>query len=654
MDITSIIISRKRRFVDIRTAGLEDLDFLEKLENISFKSGRRSSRKSLRHSILSPHQFVYIAHEGARNCGALFLLLYKKQIRIYSIAVLGECRGEGVGTRLVEHAVFLAEQFGMRRITLEAELGNTALVHWYESLGFESTRVIVDYYAKNEDAVRMTLFLTGSQRQSSVVVTDFDTDFFKGIPNIVNIRANTYIEETYYQQTKNLRVFNLCSSLGYQSVGYYVSLLAQARNHVVFPNTTSLMDFRSNVLVRSIGEEIFELIQKELADEQKDVLTIESWFGRCPEHRYQNLINALSSLYEAPLLCWRFEKKDYWTLKKVSAIKLKDIEDSETVKKFAVEYFLQKRFAKSTLNNYKYDMAMLTDENEKNPPSCAHALAKFKSAAESLGFYVETIGKKDYKRITEFDALFIRTTTNVNNYTYDFSRYAYSEGLVVIDDPWSILRCSNKLYLFESLRAAGIKMPKTWTLNKKSGYKKQMKALKYPIILKQPDSAFSIGVYKVADENECMNRLAELFKKSEIVIAQEYLPTDYDWRIGIIDKKPLFACKYYMAKNHWQIYNWSSEDKDAEEGGFETLPLSFVPEKVVHTAVDAANLIGDGLYGVDLKEIGGEAYVIEVNDNPSIDNGIEDKYLGDELYRRVMESFFARLENARQIIRPVS
>ena len=640
--------------MDIRTAGLEDLDFLERLENESFISARRSSRKSLRHSILSPHQFVYIAQLGEKRCGALFLLLYKNQLRIYSIAVLGECRGEGVGTKLVEHALFLADQFGVRSVTLEAELGSTALVHWYESLGFESTRVIVDYYAKNEDAVRMTLSLAGSARQSSVVVTDFDTDFFKGIPNIVNIRANKYIEDEYYQRTKNLRVFNLCSSLSYQSVGYYVSLLAQARNHVVFPNTTSLMDFRSNVLVRSIGEEIFELLQKELAGEPGSELAIESWFGRCPDHRYQSLINALCSLYEAPLLSWRFEKKDYWTLKKVSALRLTDIENSEAVKKYAVEYFLQKRFAKSTLNNYKYDMAILVDENEKNPPSCGRALAKFKSAAEALGFYVEMIGKKDYKRIAEFDALFIRTTTNVNNYTYDFSRYAYSEGLVVIDDPWSILRCSNKLYLFESLRAAGIKMPKTWTLNKKSGYKEQMKALQYPIILKQPDSAFSLGVYKVDDEEECRVRLAELFKKSEIVIAQEYLPTDYDWRVGVMDKVPLFACKYYMAKDHWQIYNWSSSDKDGEEGGFETLALSSVPDKVIKAALDAANLVGDGLYGVDLKEIGTEAYVIEVNDNPSIDFGIEDKHLGDELYRRIMQSFFARLENARQIIRPIS
>ena len=28
----------------------------------------------------------------------------------------------------------------------------------------------------------------------------------------------------------------------------------------------------------------------------------------------------------------------------------------------------------------------------------------------------------------------------------------------------------------------------------------------------------------------------------------EYLPTDFDWRVGIFDRKPLFVCKYFMAE----------------------------------------------------------------------------------------------------------
>ena len=234
----------------------------------------------------------------------------------------------------------------------------------------------------------------------------------------------------------------------------------------------------------------------------------------------------------------------------------------------------------------------------------------------------------------------------------DFSRYAYAEGLVVIDDPWSILRCSNKLYLYEALKGAGIKIPKTWAV-KKSNRRDVVKAFKYPIILKQPDSAFSLGVLKANNPDDCIAKLNTLLKYSEIVIAQEYIPTAYDWRIGVLDKKPVFACKYYMAKGHWQIYNWDEENGEPE-GDSETIPIENVPKRVIHTALKAANIMGDGFYGVDLKEIGSNIFVIEVNDNPNVDFGIEDACLGDKLYSMIMHSFYTRLKVARSVVRKIS
>ena len=76
------------------------------------------------------------------------------------------------------------------------------------------------------------------------------------------------------------------------------------------------------------------------------------------------------------------------------------------------------------------------------------------------------------------------------------------------------------------------------------------------------------------------------------------------------------------------------------------------PAEVVKTALRAANLIGDGLYGVDLKQTEKGVVVIEVNDNPSIDAGVEDEILKDELYRTLIEDFIARLDLRRQVPRP--
>jgi glutathione synthase/RimK-type ligase-like ATP-grasp enzyme len=67
------------------------------------------------------------------------------------------------------------------------------------------------------------------------------------------------------------------------------------------------------------------------------------------------------------------------------------------------------------------------------------------------------------------------------------------------------------------------------------------------------------------------------------------------------------------------------------------------PEQVVATAVRAANLIGRGLYGVDLKQVEDRMYLIEVNCNPNIDAGNEDQVLGEALYREVVGVFARRI-----------
>lgn len=74
-----------------------------------------------------------------------------------------------------------------------------------------------------------------------------------------------------------------------------------------------------------------------------------------------------------------------------------------------------------------------------------------------------------------------------------------------------------------------------------------------------------------------------------------------------------------------------------------------MPEQVVNTALKAASLIGDGLYGVDLKFVDGKVYVIEVNDNPNIDFGVEDQVLGDQLYHLILDTFIARIEVLKNI-----
>ena len=142
-------------------------------------------------------------------------------------------------------------------------------------------------------------------------------------------------------------------------------------------------------------------------------------------------------------------------------------------------------------------------------------------------------------------------------------------------------------------------------------------------------------------------RADEFFDKTELLVAQEFIQTDFDWRIGVLERKAIYACKYFMARKHWQIIA-NAADGDADYGKVEAVPLELVPQQVVRTAVRAAGLIGDGLYGVDLKQVGRKCHVIEVNDNPSIDAGYEDALLKDSLYERIMEVFVRRIERLKE------
>src|SRR5690606_36237471 len=91
-----------------------------------------------------------------------------------------------------------------------------------------------------------------------------------------------------------------------------------------------------------------------------------------------------------------------------------------------------------------------------------------------------------------------------------------------------------------------------------------------------------------------------------------------------------------------------NEGGEPDYGRVEAVPIELVPPQVVRTAVKAAALIGDGLYGVDLKQVGRHCHVIEVNDNPSIDAGFEDALLKDTLYERIMEHFVRKLERLKE------
>lgn len=228
---------------------------------------------------------------------------------------------------------------------------------------------------------------------------------------------------------RNVKVFNLCKCYRYQSLGYYVSLLASARGHKPVPNILAIQDLKSQAIIRIASTELDSLIQKSLKPIQGDSFTLSIYFGKNLAKQHNQLSQRLFAQFQAPLLRAEFIKKDtVWILRALQPIASNDVPADH------------KPFV-------------------KEPP-------------KTLGF---------------------------------------------------------------------------------------------PLILKQPDSSFSQGVLKVDSMDEYITETENLFEMSDLLIAQKFTPTPFDWCIGILNGSPLYACRYHMARKHWQIYERTGDGKHMKE-----------------------------------------------------------------------------------------
>lgn len=483
-----------------------------------------------------------------------------------------------------------------------------------------------------------------------LIVVESLSDWAAYYPSEHVISAADYLADSQFQLTdKRVRVINLCHDFHYLGTGYYVSLLAEARGQRVLPSVATINDLAERKLYRAALSGLEQALDRNRHAGGNDIdhLATLVCFGEAATPELDDIARAVFEQLPAPLLRLQFRKRKRWLLEKVHPVSMTELDDAEQDRfANALDKFSTRIWRKPTRKQrYRYDLAILIEPGEALPPSNRGALRKMTQIGRRMGLDIALITRRDYLRLAEFDALFIRTTTALNHYSHYFARKAQQEGLVVIDDPDSILRCTNKVYLAECLQNAGIATPPTHILlrDKPDTITNTVRDGQFPMVLKIPDGAFSRGMRKVENAAALAEAAEPYFAQSGVVLAQEFYYTDFDWRIGVLDGRPLFACRYYMSRGHWQIYEHRANGK-VESGNSETIPITDVPKKVLRTALKAAKLMGDGLYGVDLKQRGNEVVIMEVNDNPNIDLGIEDKSSGDELYRRLFEVFIHRLE----------
>lgn len=293
-------------------------------------------------------------------------------------------------------------------------------------------------------------------------------------------------------------------------------------------------------------------------------------------------------------------------------------------------------------------LGILYDSKAIYSPSNQIAIDKFCESA--IKYELDpVILKKDelWIPIDSYIGLFIRDTTHPGNHTYEWANLAAYSGKKVIDSPMSIQQGCNKLWQAQLFLEYNISHPRTW----KDRYYSFLPGITrsfdidnliFPCVIKIPDSCFSQGVFKCINIDEyikTLKHISQLNCSAEAYVAcQEFIETKFDWRITIFNHKFLFAVKYYMVDKDWKIIKYDRKGNYID-GKHECVRFEDIPLPVLLEADKCNKLLTDGLYGIDIKEHDGKAYVIEINDNPSIDGGVEDEIEGDGIYDTIINWF---------------
>jgi len=279
-------------------------------------------------------------------------------------------------------------------------------------------------------------------------------------------------------------------------------LLAEARGHTVLPAVQSINDLGRKALYLMQLDGLAELADKNSKLLEGDHLTLRVFFGQTEHKSLKPLAKNLLQRFTAPAPELTPLRRKVWQLDSLRLLTRKNTKSEEAQQRFAeaLDSLSRKMWRKAKpKKGARFDMAILYNPDEAMPPSDAVALNNFVKAAESLGIDAELITKKDYMRLAEFDALFIRETTNIDHHTYRFAKKAESEGLVVMDDPTTILRCTNKVFLSDLLAVNKVPATKTRIISnqRKAALDKLADEKGVPMERKIPDRAFCKGIVPV-------------------------------------------------------------------------------------------------------------------------------------------------------------
>lgn len=140
----------------IKECTLEDLNRLYEIENQAFDQSSYPLDKQALKKHLQEGKKIYGFWSEDKLTGYVFIIEYKKSLRIYSLAVMEEFRGQGIAHKLVEFVLGMAKK-DEKSISLEVAESNKRAIRLYQSFGFKSVKLLPAYYKDGRNGVKMKL-----------------------------------------------------------------------------------------------------------------------------------------------------------------------------------------------------------------------------------------------------------------------------------------------------------------------------------------------------------------------------------------------------------------------------------------------------------------------------------------------------------------
>lgn len=288
-----------------------------------------------------------------------------------------------------------------------------------------------------------------------------------------------------------------------------------------------------------------------------------------------------------------------------------------------------------------FNLAVLVNLNERLPPSNPDSIEHFAQVAKKEGVDVHITSRID--DLSKFDGLFIRETVWTNKPVFKYICQAEHLGIPVIDNVYASLACENKIPMYGILQAEGISTPPTEVLDLTTDLNCIVNKFGLPLVFKIPNGMLGQGMVKVDKiDLQSLNAVRELLVDNSVILAQPFIETDFDWRIGILNNQPFYASHYSFVPGHWQIVRYDKENDRYLEGQDRSFLVKDVPIEILDLAMKASQPFGDGLFGIDIKETKDKLYVMEVNHNPAVRHGEEDRAMGPKVWQKLAHWFLDR------------